>query len=141
MSPYTNPKSPRDTIEGILYFPRMCDKIRLHTEGLLSPDYHANLGIAMDSWVCQLLQVDYSDVMEQVKSGADDTAVLAWCFTNGYQPREEEIQWWNCYLRNCGSPGNFLDDRLAFRKDEAGWQDRDDIKTFFDFIDADEGRM
>jgi hypothetical protein len=31
--------------------------------------------------------------------------------------------------------------RLALRKHEAGLDSRDDIQTFFDFIDADEGRL
>jgi len=29
---------------------------------------------------------------------------------------------------------------LIFRKKEAGWEKRDGIQTFFDYIDADEGR-
>jgi len=33
-----------------------------------------------------------------------------------------------------------LADRLVFRKKEAGWDDRTEIQTFFDYIDADEGR-
>ncbi len=141
MSGYTAPESPREEIGGLVYFCRMCDKIRLHTEGKLDPEYHPNLGKAMDSWVCQLLQIDYSEFVEQVKSGADDCVLLEWCFRHGYKPREEEISWWNCYMRNCGRPGEFLDERLVFRKKEAGWQDRDEIVTFFDFIDADEGRL
>jgi hypothetical protein len=31
-------------------------------------------------------------------------------------------------------------ERLDFRKKEAGWGSRDEIETFFDYIDADEGR-
>lgn len=38
------PKSPREMTEGIMYFPRMLDKIRLHARGELGEDYHANLG-------------------------------------------------------------------------------------------------
>ncbi|NBS87162.1 MAG: DUF5069 domain-containing protein, partial [Verrucomicrobia bacterium] len=32
-------------------------------------------------------------------------------------------------------------DRLLFRKKEAGWEARKEIETFFDYIDADEGRL
>ena len=95
----------------------------------------------MDLWTCQLLQVDYADVVEQAKSTENDVTVLEWCFANGYQPREEEIRWWNCFMQNCGRKGNFIDDVLALRKEEAGWADRADIATFFDFLDADEGRL
>jgi hypothetical protein len=33
-----------------------------------------------------------------------------------------------------------MSDRLIFRKKEAGWEKREEIQTFFDYIDADEGR-
>jgi len=40
----TYPKSPKEMTGGMMYFPRMLDKIRLHASGELSEDYHANLG-------------------------------------------------------------------------------------------------
>ncbi len=33
-----------------------------------------------------------------------------------------------------------MTERLIWRKEEAGAADRDDIQTFFDYIDFDEGR-
>ena len=141
MSQHTTPISPREEIEGLVYFRRMCNKIRLHSAEELCPEYHPNLGGGMDLWTCQLLQVDYADVVEQAKSTENDVTVLEWCFANGYQPREEEIRWWNCFMQNCGRKGNFIDDVLALRKEEEGWADRADIATFFDFLDADEGRL
>jgi Domain of unknown function (DUF5069) len=40
----TYPKSPRETTRGMMYFPRMLDKIRLHARGELDEDYDENLG-------------------------------------------------------------------------------------------------
>ena len=34
-----------------------------------------------------------------------------------------------------------LSDLLARRKQESGWQERDDIQTMFDYLDADDGRL
>src|SRR3954470_23786289 len=40
----TYPKSPKEMTRGMMYFPRMLDKIRLHARGELTEDYHRNLG-------------------------------------------------------------------------------------------------
>ncbi len=34
-----------------------------------------------------------------------------------------------------------LSDLLARRKQESGWQERADIQTMFDYLDADDGRL
>ena len=44
MSSY--PKSPKEMIGGMMYFPRMLDKIRLHAREELGEDYLPNLGKA-----------------------------------------------------------------------------------------------
>ena len=140
MSDFQTPCSPRDEIGGLVYFRRLCDKIRIHADGKLHPDYHANLGRAMDLWTCQLLRVEYNDFVKLIESGLDDEGIHNWCTTHGYNPSAEEITWWNAYMRNRGFRDD-LAEKLVFRKEEAGVADRDDILTFFDFIDADEGRM
>jgi hypothetical protein len=38
------PKSPKEMTRGMIYFPRMLDKIRLHARGELHEDYHKNFG-------------------------------------------------------------------------------------------------
>ena len=38
------PRSPYDMVGGLVYFPRMFDKIRLHGRGDLPEAYHNNLG-------------------------------------------------------------------------------------------------
>lgn len=139
MSEYQTPRSPHDEIQGLVYLPRLCDKVRLHAAGKLHPDYHANLGIAMDLWACQFLGVDYEALAEVIQQNASDEEVLAWCQDGGIPRSEEEVQWWNSYMRNRGFRDDFSE-RLAFRKEEAGMLDRDEILSFFDFIDADEGR-
>ena len=43
-------------------------------------------------------------------------------------------------MRNRGFRDDFSD-KLTFRKEEAGWQNRDEIQSFFDYLDADDGRI
>lgn len=139
MSSQQFPCSPNDDINGMVYLPRLCDKIRLHIADNLHPDYHANLGRAMDLWACQLLRVHYHDLVAQIKEGLDDEGIYDWATGYGYTPNKEEFDWWNSYMRNRGFRDD-LAEKLAFRKNEAGMNDRDEIRTFFDFIDVDEGR-
>lgn len=134
------PRSPRDEIDGVVYFPRLCDKVRLHAAGTLAPDYHANLGSGMDLWTCQFLGVDYAPLADFIRSGKSDAEALAWAREHGTPRTAAELAWWTAFMKTRG----FRDDlagRLAQRKAESGFTDRDDIVTFMDYIDADEGRM
>ena len=132
-------RSPHDTVGDIVHFGRMLDKIKLHAQGKLPAEYHQNLGKGFDGRVCSLLGVKYEDVIARVKLGGEDQDILEWCFTSGRKPSEEEIEIFNSYLRKRG----WRDDaspRLAQRKKEYGISDRDEVQTFFDIIDVDEGR-
>lgn len=133
------PRSPYDELEGIVYFPRMCDKIRLHHHGDLPEEYHANLGGGMDLWTCQFLGIDYEGLAEQVRAGASDEMALAWARRHGVKRSELEFRWWTTYMRTRGFRDD-LAERLAQRKEASGMANRDDIRTFMDYIDADEGR-
>jgi gluconokinase len=132
-------RSPHEKVEGLVYFGRMLDKIRLHGQGRLPADYHANLGSGFDGRCCSFLGVKYEDVVARVKVGGEDPDVLEWCYANGRKPSPEEIDVWNHYLRKRGWRDE-ASKRLAQRKKESGFADREDIKTFFDYIDADEDR-
>ena len=131
-------RSPHEMVGGIVYVGRMLDKIRLHALGKLPADYHKSLGGGFDARCCAFLGGKYEDVAVRVKLGGEDADMLEWCFTNGRKPSPEEIEVWNSYLRKRG----WRDDasqRLAERKKEYGISDRDDIQTFFDLLDIDEG--
>lgn len=140
MNTHTTPVSPRDEIEGLVYFPRLCDKARLLAAGKLHPDYVPNVGMHMDAWACEFLGVDYADLAAVINGGASDADALAWARENGTPRSQSETDWWNSYMRNRGFRDDFSE-LLAKRKAEAGLADRDDILAFFDFIDADEGRL
>lgn len=138
MNTITFPRSPFDLIEGMVYFRRLCDKVRLHEANQLPEDYHANLGRAMDLWTCQLLGVEYSDLAKQVVGGAKDEEALAWAWDSGERPAEHVLAWWNSFMRNFGHRDDFSD-RLEERKSDAGLAGRKDIVSFFLFMDAEEG--
>lgn len=133
------PRSPYDKTEGIFYFARMLDKVRLMEAGELRDDLVPNVGRAFDSRCTRFLGVDHGELSELVKNGAADQDALEWCFEKGRRPSEEEVEVWNGFMRKVG-----FDDavavKLAERKAESGFVDRDEIRTMFDYLDADEGR-
>lgn len=139
-STYEVPRSPRDEVDGVIYFPRLCHKVRLHVAGKLDPQYHANLGAGMDLWTCQFLGVDYPALADLIRDGLTDAEALAWARENGTARSAQEFTWWSAFMRTRGFRDD-LAERLAQRKAESGFQGRADIVTFMDYIDADEGRM
>lgn len=136
-------RSPYDTVGGIVVFGRILDKIRLFAkDGRLPDGYH--LGIVpgrrtFDDRVCRFLGVDYADLTARTLAGGSDEEILEWCFQNGRRPDAEQLELWNGFMRKRGwrdeaSAG------LTEQKAAAGLSGRDDIQTFFDLMDAEEGR-
>ena len=132
-------RSPREEVGGLVYFGRMVDKLRLELAGKLPKDYHENMGKGFDAACCEFLGVAYDKFRERVRQGGSDRELLDWCQSQGRKREAGERGLWNAYLAKRGWRDD-LADRLLFRKKEAGWEGRTEIQTFFDYIDADEGR-
>jgi len=132
-------RSPSEKVGGVVHFGRMLDKIRVHARGELPADYQANLGKGFDAKCCAFLHLNYSEVVERVKQGATDDEMLAWAFTAGRRPSDDEIKMWNEFMRKFGWRDHAAE-ILARRKREGGMEKRAEIETMFQFIDADEGR-
>lgn len=132
-------RSPREEVEGVMYFGRMVDKLRLEQAGRLPKEYHENMGRGFDAACCDFLGVSYSEFRERVRQGGSDRELLHWCQSRGKPRDAADRSMWNAFLSKRGWRDD-LADRLVFRKKEAGWENRNEIQTFFDYIDADEGR-
>ena len=126
---------------GMMYFPRMLDKIRLHARGELHEDYHANLGAARaaDGACSNLLRVKYDNLRERVLQGGTDEDILEWCFEKGRRLNEGDLVVWNGFASKLGWR-DFATPMLERMKKANGISDRDDIATIADLIDFDEGR-
>lgn len=133
------PRSPYKKVEGLVYFGRMLDKIRLAQAGELHPELHNNLGKGFDKRCVDFFGVPYDELAGQVRAGLDDKAAFDWCQAHGKSRNAEEIEIWSEFMRKRG----WNDDGaefLAKRKKESGFENRDDIKTMFDYIVADEAK-
>ena len=138
----TYPKSPKEMTRGMMYFPRMLDKIRLHARGELHEDYHKNLGAARtaDSACCNFLRVDYAELVERVKQSGSDEEILEWCFEKGRRPNEGDLMIWNGFVSKLGWRDSATP-VLEEAKQKYGIADRTDIVTIPDLIDFDERRV
>lgn len=98
------PKSPKEMTGGMMYFPRMIDKIRMHAKGELGPEYHDNVGgqRAGDGVICNFLRIDFRKLTERVLEGGTDEEVLEWCYANGRRLNEGDIFVWNGFISKLG---------------------------------------
>jgi hypothetical protein len=126
---------------GLVYFARMLDKIRLHAAGKLAEGYFVGVEdpTFFDARCTRFLGVNYDQLVERTLRGGSDEEILEWCFARGRRRSEEEIQIWNAFLLKRGWRDEASED-LAAAKKRAGWEDRDDIQTWVDLHDAEEGR-
>lgn len=130
-------KSATATVRGIVWFARMCSKIRLLAAGQLPADYHANLGVGADAHALRFLGTSYADLTREALANEDDDAVLAWCFAHGHEPAAYEIETWNAFMSKRG--WRDAESRLLERlKSAQGFAERADIQTFFELQSADE---
>jgi len=136
------PKSCKEMTRGMMYFPRMLDKIRLHLSGELHDDYRENFGgtRAADGVCCNFLRVHHRDLIKRMEQGGTDEEILEWCFENGRRLNEGDLFVWNGFASKLGWRDS-VTPRLEERKREMGIADRDDIACIPDLIDFDEGRF
>jgi hypothetical protein len=137
--PASLPCGPLEETAGLMYFPRMVGKIRLHAAGRLWEDLHANLGIGSDAACVEFLHVDYEALRARVLEGGSDEELLAWCEEHGRPLNATDKRVWNYYTSKLGW-NDHITEILAKRKADAGLADRDDIQTIAHYIDVDEGR-
>src|ERR1051325_5567033 len=136
-------RSPRDQVQGIVYFGRMLDKIRRAAAGKLPQAWQAARGTAskmsFDSRCCIFLHIEYAALEAETLKGGSDAELLAWAFAHGRQPSAEEIEVWNTFMTKRGwrdAATQRLNERLA----EIGLPPGT-VLTMFEFIDLDEGRL
>ena len=133
------PSSAYDKARGMMYFPRMLNKIRLFASGELQPDFHSNLGKGADAWCLSFLRVDYAALRERVLAGGTDDEILDWCFENGRELNDTDVLVWNSFIAKLGW-NDLATPRLRKYKDGSGLAERDDIQTMVEYFEVDEGR-
>jgi hypothetical protein len=135
------PRSPRETMCGWMHLPRYLDKIRLHLAGKLHADYQPNFGKGFDGRWLQAAGVTHEQMIDVVKNSTTDGEVCDWVRTHLKKTDTEKRAHAEGMLSYPKSGDVEMEARLKQRKEAAGLAHRDDLKSFVDFIDADEKRL
>jgi len=133
------PRSPYERLAGYVHLPRLIDKARLHRRGELT-GYNYKI-VGFDKHLLAFLNVDpevFEDIANQLGS---DEAIAEWVRKNGTPHTPEEIEEWNQYMigRHPDTAEKLA--RFKFFLKESGGENRPEVKTYFDLIELDEGRL
>jgi hypothetical protein len=141
MSDIVYPRSPRETMCGWMHLPRYIDKIRLHLAGRLHADYQPNCGKGFDGAWLKAAGLTHDQFVDVVKSTLTDGEVADWVARNVRRSDAEKQAHAAGMLNYPKAEDAAGQARLKMRKEQANLQHRDEIRTFIDFIDADEKRL
>lgn len=141
MSNVIYPRSPRETMCGWMHLPRFVDKVRLHLAGKLHPDYQPNFTKGFDGLWLETAGVDAQQFIDVVRNSVTDGEVCDWVLQHVKKPESVKAAHRERMLNYPKADDPEMQARLKLRKEQAGLAHREDIRTFVDFIDADEKRI
>ena len=133
------PRSPYDRLGGYVHLPRLIDKARLHRKGLLDGYNYKTVGF--DKHLLAFLKLNGDAFEEAANRLDDDAAILDWVAKNGAAHTPDEIEHWNQAMISRRPDTAVKKARFLHFLKEAGGEDRSDVRTYFDLIEFDEGRL
>jgi uncharacterized protein DUF5069 len=134
-----HPRSPYEKLGGYVHLPRLIDKARLHRNGLLNGYNYKTVGF--DKHLLTFLKID-GDAFEEIANKLDnDGAILNWVWQNAVKHSQDAIERWNQAMISRHPDTAAKKARFLHFLKEAGGEGRKDIRTYFDLIEFDEGRL
>lgn len=128
-----------DARTGLLHLPRFVAKIRKDLKGELPPSYQRNYCRGFDRYLCLHLGIDPQQVIDAVREAGDDEEGLGRRLAAIF-PEDLQVSKWNRQLVQIGmSPMG--QQALAEVKKTMSLENRDDLRSFADMIEVDEGRL
>lgn len=124
---------------GLLHLPRFIAKAKKAVRGELGKSYQRNYKKGFDRFLCLHLGIDPDQVEAIVaESGGDDAEIDR--RLREILPADLRVAKWNRELVQKGL-SEMGRQALADAKRKMGIEDRDDLSTFADMIEFDEGRI
>ncbi len=133
------PRSPYERLGGFVHLPRLIDKARLHRKGLLDGYNYKTTGF--DKHLLAFLKLNPDGFEEAAHRLDDDAAILEWIQQNGAKHSPDAIEHWNEAMISRQPDTAAKKARFLHFLKEAGGAGRKDIRTYFDLIEFDEGRL
>jgi hypothetical protein len=133
------PRSPYARLGGYVHLPRLIDKAKLQRKGLLDGYNYKTVGF--DKHLLAFLKLNGDAFEEAAHRLEDDAAILDWVQKNGATHSPESIEHWNEMMISRRPDTAAKKARFLHFLKEAGGAGRKDIRTYFDLIEFDEGRL
>ncbi len=131
------PRSPRLRLGGYALLPRILDKGRASLGGKCG-EYHYN-GIGMDRHFFNFVGVDHEALKQELAKGAGDGDILLWLQANAKLKRQPwEILAWSDWITKRIPDSDFETISEFAEAVKKLSTTREDIHTWFDFIDLDD---
>lgn len=130
------PRSVRIRLGGYVILPRMLDKCRAEIKGTNGPYHYA---CPIDQRFLNFVGVDAGALKDEVAKGAGDGDILTWIRKHASNARSDwEIAQWSAHQEitapAAAESREFVNEQIK----SAGLDKRDDLATWFDWLDADD---
>jgi len=123
---------------GLLHLPRFIAKIRKHLAGELPKSYQRNFTKGFDGFLCLHLGIDPEEVVTAVRDSRDVETFEA--RLQDMLPEDLKAHEWNRKLVQMGM-SEMGQEKLVEVKQDMGIDGREDLRSFADVIEYDEGRV
>jgi len=130
------PRSPRVRLGGYVLLPRLLDKCRAEIAGK-NGEYHYNC--PLDQRFLSFTGIDHEALKTEAAKGLGDADMFAWIEKSALHKRSDyEIAHWSEYRENAVPEDNESREYISAQIAKAGGAAREDIGTWFDFLDFDD---
>lgn len=133
------PRSPYAKLGGYVHLPRLIDKAKLHRKGLLNGYNYKTVGF--DKHLLAFLKLNGDAFEEAANRLEEDAAILNWVQENAAKHSPEAAEQWNEAMISRHPDTAAKKARFLHFLKQAGGEGRKDIRTYFDLIEFDEGRL
>jgi hypothetical protein len=134
-----HPRSPYAKLGGYVHLPRLIDKAKLHRQGLLDGYNYKTVGF--DKHLLAFLKLNGDAFEEAANRLEEDAAILNWVEKNGEKHSPEATEQWNEAMISRHPDTAAKKARFLHFLKQSGGEGRKDIRTYFDLIEFDEGRL
>ena len=130
------PRSPRTRLGGFVLLPRIFDKCRAELAGTQG-EFHYDC--PMDQHFLNFTGIEAAKLKEEVARGGGDSAILAWIMEHSPRTRSAwEIAQWSTWQEARVPSDNETREFYNEQTAKAGGAAREDIATWFDYLDLDD---
>ena len=130
------PRSPRVRLGGYVLLPRLLDKCRAEIAGK-NGEYHYNC--PLDQRFLSFTGIDHEALKTEAAKGLGDADMFSWIEKSALHKRSDyEIAHWSEFREAAVPSDNESREYISAQIAKAGGALREDIGTWFDFLDFDD---